>query len=506
MTQRNQFCRILPISQTALALFLGGWGLWLRNSILSRPFWGDSTGWDTTLRFHVWPWPFKFVATLNMPAFLVGSFVAWPIGYLRPGLSEWISASPSLLFVYVLWYGIGSWLDRRCSAVEGSRNPARRAWISLLFFTLVCALAASIPNSAGGYVSYLPFGICIWIVVGVAMSLSTNLRSMRSIALICTALILPCRVLGQKPKADPPQPTQFEIARRTFFDFGPPFNYYELLFVRPAGTGTSIERITLTPAEDECFAPAKVEIASASLNKSVSAFFGGTNPCTIREKELRRELKRCKHCLVFSGAAIVMQVQCGTQARLIRADILDKDMFDPNASTPEHTSWTMHLLKSLDQAVGPGVMDKPVIAIPGKQEPSSTDLDSTDIQDLSTGKYDALFQGAPDKPSDLYRAAQNSPFPPTVHLASSTPVAPKEFVAPQYPAIARVAHVEGAVSLTLAIDATGHAINLTRVSGPPLLWGAVKNAASTWQFPIDAAGQQVQATIEFNLNCRKSTQ
>jgi TonB family protein len=360
--------------------------------------------------------------------------------------------------------------------------------------------------SVGGYVSYLPFGICIWIVVGVAMSLSTNLRSTRSIALICAALILPCRVLSQKPKADPPQPTQFEIARRTFFDFGPPFNYYELFFVRPSGNGTSIERIILTPEEDECFAPAKVEIASASLNESVSALFAGTNPCTIREKELRRELKRCKHCSVFSGATTVMQVQCGTQARMIRADVLDKDLFDPNANTPEHTSWTMQLLNSLDQAVGPGVMDKPMFAVPANGEPSSTNSNSAAMQDLSTGKYDALFQGAPDKPSELYRSAQNSHLPPHVQLVSSTPIAPEVFVRPEYPALARMLRMEGPVSFRLEIDATGDAAHLVFDGGTPILQEAVRKAVGGWRFAKDAIGQEIQATIEFNLNCPKRTE
>jgi hypothetical protein len=166
MAHGNQFRRVLPISQTALTMLFGGWGLWLRNSILSRPFWGDSTWWDSTLRFHVWPWPFKFAAILNMPAFLASLLVSWPIDSLRPGLPEWISLSPSLLIVPLLWYWIGSWLDRRCSVTDRTRNPVRRAWILLLFFTVVGAVEASIPRNVGGYVSYLPFGIVLWIAVG----------------------------------------------------------------------------------------------------------------------------------------------------------------------------------------------------------------------------------------------------------------------------------------------------------------------------------------------------
>jgi hypothetical protein len=159
MVQRNQFRRILPISQTALAVFFGGWGLWIRNSILSQPFFENSTLWNSTARFHVWPWPYKFAVVLNMPAFLMGLLLSWPLDSFRPGLPESVSILPVLLLVPLLWYAIGSWLDR---------NTVRRQWILLMVFTVICAAASSIPERVGGYVSYLPLGIVIWAAVGLA--------------------------------------------------------------------------------------------------------------------------------------------------------------------------------------------------------------------------------------------------------------------------------------------------------------------------------------------------
>jgi hypothetical protein len=123
----------------------------------------------------------------------------------------------------------------------------------------------------------------------------------------CAFLILANCALAQGYSASPSPPNQFEIARRTFFDFGPPFDYYELFFVRPTSTGASIERITLTPPADQCTASAKLETASGSINESIENLLGKTNPCSIPEKELRRELKRCKKCLVFSGATVVIR-------------------------------------------------------------------------------------------------------------------------------------------------------------------------------------------------------
>jgi hypothetical protein len=154
--------------------------------------------------------------------------------------------------------------------------------------------------------------------------------------------------------------SQFEIAKHDFFDFGPPNDFYELFLVRPDQSGATVEKITLTPSVDHCFQPAKAELTKTSLNQTIPELLGKVDPCAIPEKELVREKKRCKKCTVFSGMNVSMLVRCGTQLRAIRADILDRDMFDPAAHTPEHTSWTMSLLAKLDQASGPSVMDRPV--------------------------------------------------------------------------------------------------------------------------------------------------
>jgi hypothetical protein len=170
MARGTQFRKVLPVFQTAIAVSFGGWGLWLRNSILSRPFWG-STGWNSTAVFHVWPWPFKFAAILNMPAFLCGSLFSWPINYLRPGLPEWVSILPSLLLVLVLWYMVGSWVDRTQFDAAKMRIPRYVAWGVLLLMTLVSVIGALVPlRSLGLYTGFIPFGVAVWLILGTAMA------------------------------------------------------------------------------------------------------------------------------------------------------------------------------------------------------------------------------------------------------------------------------------------------------------------------------------------------
>jgi hypothetical protein len=91
MARKNQFRVLLPLAQCPLAAFFGGLGLWQRAAILSRPGFGEgSTLWDTTARYHVWPWPFKFAVVTNTPAFLTWALVGWqPIWMTTLGTTTW---------------------------------------------------------------------------------------------------------------------------------------------------------------------------------------------------------------------------------------------------------------------------------------------------------------------------------------------------------------------------------------------------------------------------------
>jgi hypothetical protein len=243
---------------------------------------------------------------------------------------------------------------------------------------------------------------------------------MRLAAISCAALVLCGLTLPRRQKRAAPEPSQFVIGEYLYFDFGPPFGFYEVYVVRAGGEGSLVQRIALTPPGDKCFAPAKVEFVSATLKESVPELLGPRNPCAIPERELHRKPKRCRECLVFSGAEVTMQVQCGAETRTIRSDILDRDMFGPAANVPRSISWTMRLLKQLDGAVGPGpAQTHRIFALPGKEQVPAKLPDSPELRKLAAGGYDGLFSGDPFTPSKLYQAAQKLPPPPTVRLVSS---------------------------------------------------------------------------------------
>jgi hypothetical protein len=251
-----------------------------------------------------------------------------------------------------------------------------------------------------------------------------------------------------------------------------------------------------------CISPAKIEVEFKTIEEAPKELLGNVDPCKIPEKELNRELKRCKNCLSFSGSNVAMQVQCGTKSRLIRSDILDRDMFDKNAKTPSHTSWTIALLQKMDSAVGPGVIDRQrMFSIEETYEPLLRGADSEVLQEVSGGKYDSLFPGARNKPSAVYRASKILPPIPAVQLVSSEPFQPENVVLPVYPSLAKLARVEGVLSFSFVIDAGARPADVVFESGNPLLRAGVAEAVGQWKFPNASAGQRIESKIEFLHNC-----
>jgi 4-amino-4-deoxy-L-arabinose transferase-like glycosyltransferase len=73
--------------------------------------------------------------------------------------------APSLLLVAMLWYWVGSRLDRRWSVSD--KTP----WIALLAFTVV-SLAGALVRF--GHVDYLSYGFIIWVIVALTISRFTR--------------------------------------------------------------------------------------------------------------------------------------------------------------------------------------------------------------------------------------------------------------------------------------------------------------------------------------------
>jgi TonB family protein len=323
---------------------------------------------------------------------------------------------------------------------------------------------------------------------------------MNKITRAASILLLCASAYAQTRKSALPKFEKLIIGRHTFIDIGPPNDFYEVLTVHSASSGSSVERATFTPPIDACLHPATIEVTNGTLNESIPDLLEGLDPCEIPERKLRRELQRHKKAPNFSGADVVLEVQCEGKTRRIETDILERDWFDSHPQTPEYTSWTMRLLSQLDKVTGPGVLDRPIFADFGPQRKTAPITDSQTLEDAKAGKLDDLFSGDSDRISELYRLAQIPPAIPSARLESST-IVPANWAEPMYPPIAKAARVQGTVVLSLTVDSKGSATQVSFKSGPPMLLGAVQAAAKNWRFSTDSAGKQVEESILFSLNC-----
>lgn len=320
----------------------------------------------------------------------------------------------------------------------------------------------------------------------------------RSISLAVLAILTPSIIGAQGTQ--PGFPSQVLLARHTYFDFGPPFDFYEVLSLKDEGSSTRVERILVTPGGNACIQPPTVETKVAKISESLSQVMQGENPCDIPEKALKRELKRCKHCLNFSGVNVTLSVSCRKGDRQIRTDILDRDLIDRSAKTPQNTSWTMAVLGQVDGSLGSSIMDKPAFSL---VDPRANPLDPTSsvmLESLENGRYDGLFN-SDKKISEIYRESLQPSRLPSVEVLGMTPAIPVSAEPPPYPPIARAAHVEGEVSISFDVSPSGKVDRLSFVSGPEMLRGTVSNTASRWQFPESVKTHHEEGKITFRLNC-----
>jgi Gram-negative bacterial TonB protein C-terminal len=325
---------------------------------------------------------------------------------------------------------------------------------------------------------------------------------MKIVSVVSLILISNGVCFAQKHRNQEPFPAEVVIGRDSFIDIGPPFNYYDLTFLISRGDETDVERVSLTPPADACYPRAEIKVAHVVLHESLSSLLQTTNPCNIPERALSAERKRRKKGLpVFSGMNISMQVQCADRTRLISADILDRDIFDQHPNTPRYTAWSRSLFEKLDQATGDRPWDTPIFTVADTASPASSTSQSANMQAIADGKYDSIFGNNSDRPSELYRLAQNAPRQPFIELTKSDPVRPAFYVDPVYPPIAKIAHVHGTVEFRLSVGDDGLAKNVSIDSGPKMLWQASTEAIAKWKFSPGDAGKVVLGSIRFGLNC-----
>lgn len=120
------------------------------------------------MRYHIWPWPFRFALILNIPAFLSGALVLWPMDKFASNRPEAFECGALLPFVFVLWYWIGSRLDRRWHASD------RVPWIALLMFSSACLTISLMPVR---WSDFLACDVGLWLATVIVIIWATRVRA-----------------------------------------------------------------------------------------------------------------------------------------------------------------------------------------------------------------------------------------------------------------------------------------------------------------------------------------
>jgi TonB family protein len=323
-------------------------------------------------------------------------------------------------------------------------------------------------------------------------------------ALVVTILVWACCISAAQSKSAS-MPESLVIARDTFWDMGPPFDYYDLIQIKKTADGLSLDQVLVTPHGMACLQPATVEERSAVLHNTMSELLEGKNPCAIPDKDLHREIKRCKKCPVFSGVNVTMQASCNGKDRQLQMNILDRDIYDSRTPTPTNTSWSMRVLSTLNDSLGPSSEDKPIfqIGVAPHHDFPNTPL----VNAIRDGRFDDLFGNDSGVSQIVTEADQPLPPPPSVEIENVTPVSPMALEAPGYPPIAIAARIEGLVHARFDIAADGRTRNIVFDDEARLkmLQGAVSEAILKWNFPQPAWGQSGKVAIRFALNCHDNS-
>lgn len=103
--------------------------------------------------------------------------------------------------------------------------------------------------------------------------------------------------------------------------------------------------------------------------------------------------------------------------------------------------------------------------------------------------------------SELFRQAQNPPPKPTVELVSSSPFRPDSYSPLGCPPLAKLTHTDGQVTFSAEVTPMGTISNPKFLNGHPLLKPGLEHDLASWKFPLEAAGQTIQATVDYKMNC-----
>jgi TonB-like protein len=306
-----------------------------------------------------------------------------------------------------------------------------------------------------------------------------------------------------------PDADGFHIVSVGFSDALPGW-HRSVLEVKPDGGDLVVRYILVVPAGTGCWEDTKIVAVSTRLpDTAMSAITGGLNVCAIEEASLSRTLRafpRTQGMSVFAGDRFAIVASCGADTRVIALPPdWELDMVRLKGKRPKIAAlWTLE--KTIGtRAFGPfRFLDVVPSELAARLQPAGDGI----LAELKSGRFDPGLASIAQRSfrDDVAKLHSDSDPPEfSVTLANAARVQLDRYVEPQYPPIAKQAHLSGAVELELrSSPATGEMEQVTVISGNALLAMAATEAAQRWRVlpGPDHVLDATRVVLEFASHCR----
>jgi TonB family protein len=297
---------------------------------------------------------------------------------------------------------------------------------------------------------------------------------------------------------------------------------HTILDVSPLGEDVRVRLIRMEQAHPVCFS-SLVTAVERVIPRTTVASIAGTDVCANTEHGVVAAVEAARRTAVDMETTQVVQAQCDDEKRVF---FLPNDD-DRNYRAIRRSSPRVAELEKMYR-ISDRVFGKPYWfrAETAQQEREMETFGATLVPELTSGKYNAAFEGLEcfDQPGKKcvpnylawrlrgYRLVPPDERGPKVELLTAASFHLTTYAAPVYPGIAQSARVSGDVQLRLTVDPqtggvtnveiVGGSTNLEKVEGLDLLSPAAVEASRRWRFaPESLTGQPIVATVRFSLDC-----
>jgi TonB family protein len=295
--------------------------------------------------------------------------------------------------------------------------------------------------------------------------------------------------------------TSLYIAAHVVSDAAP-FWFEYLLDISPEGEGSRVRHVRIAPVASFCPSNVTIRGLEKSLNVPPNRL-STVSLCSMSINDYNRSVSRFtkKQAAIFDTVGYTVAAHCGKDERTFHVPYLETFDFEGFRKASPSAAAIVGLYSDIEKQVSP---NEP---INGTEHPRDYELQLTGqsfLPDLLSGHFDGAFdKGRLQEMLQQYQGPLKS-VEPVPALVDAGKWAFVKLIDPEYPAVARMARIQGKVVLELKVDSnTGKVADVKVLSGPDLLQESATRAAEQWLFsPDQDLPPKITVTLDYSLACK----